>query len=271
MNLGSLNADRMAPLQSGAFAPYFVRVADMPLQSSYPIISWALQSVALHSSADTDFLQKAFDALIGAAELSSTICSIKAFSDAVIVKNSENLTGLTSQMVSSSGDRVEVEMFWKQWINRHVKGYVKIADPYFGLDELEILKLIMEQRPECRIEVMTSRIYQRRSNVNEPYSESYKVHWRLHIADAPPPETEITIIGTEKDHESPIHDRWWITEGAALRLGTSVNAVGLSKVSEMSHMTNDQAAAVEQRVDAFIYRQMRTYKGEKLIVETFRL
>lgn len=79
-----------------------------------------------------------------------------------------------------------------------------------------------------------------------------------------PPPIEIVVADVHPSAKSPLHDRWWITEGAALDLGTSLNAVGLSQDVEVLERDEIAAAGLEAQLDPYLTRSVRWLDGERI-------
>jgi hypothetical protein len=155
------------------------------------------------------------------------------------------------------------------WIRSNLSGFLKIADPYFGVEELWILQVINEIDPACEVFVLTSK--EHHSDLPQPWETGYRDHWRLQISDQDPPATEIVIAGFKSSQKSPIHDRWWITRNAGLRIGTSINSLGESRISEISQLTLSEVEEREEIINRFIMTKTREYKGEKILYSSFTL
>jgi hypothetical protein len=78
------------------------------------------------------------------------------------------------------------------------------------------------------------------------------------------------IVGNLKG-ELPIHDRWWLTKGTGLRIGTSFGSLGNRKESEISTLTTSEAIEREAEIDEFLRMQKREHNGERLSVMAFTL
>jgi len=100
--------------------------------------------------------------------------------------------------------------------------------------------------------------------VEIPYEQTFKQYLRTHVLSDDPPPSEIVIAGAVPAGDSPIHDRWWLTEGSGLRIGTSFNSLGISKESEVSLIAESEAAILESRVDEYLVRRRREFKNERV-------
>jgi hypothetical protein len=104
-----------------------------------------------------------------------------------------------------------------------------------------------------------------------PWEEAYRNHWRIRISDQKPPETDIVVVGTESKGDSPIHDRWWVTENSGIRMGTSFNTLGIGKTSDISILSREESSSREVEIDRCLQRIEREYKEERLLYTLFTL
>ncbi len=161
----------------------------------------------------------------------------------------------------------------KQWLEEKTQGYLKISDPYFSLDDLELLQMILTVKPDLRVFVLTSLKEQEQSlnSYGGNVQEAYRSHWRLNISSQDPPDSEIVIIGTRTKHEFPIHDRWWFTDGEGVRMGTSFRSLGVNQVSEFTPLRSLEVRELERVVDGYLTRATRSHNGEKILYSSFNL
>jgi hypothetical protein len=69
----------------------------------------------------------------------------------------------------------------------------------------------------------------------------------------------------------PIHDRWWLTNGGGISMGTSFNSLGITKTSEITILSEEEAIACEKEVDVYLKHEQREYNTERLIYNLFTL
>ena len=146
---------------------------------------------------------------------------------------------------------------------------VTIVDPYFGIDDLEFLVQVIEADTDLHVQIVTSKAHQLKQKVNSDLPSAYSTAWRR-LCEHAPPETEILVIGTEGTGVAPFHDRWILSKGVGLRLGTSLNSLG-NKDSEISVMGGEEVSGLEKTVERYLSRQMKVYKDERLRYEMFEL
>jgi hypothetical protein len=127
--------------------------------------------------------------------------------------------------------------------------------------------MVLCATPEIQISFLTSKKYQAECT---DYEGLYSREWRK-FNDQDAPDTQITIGGVRPAGECPIHDRWWITKGAGLRIVTSFNSLGTGKDSEISVMRIDEVSSCEVQLDQYLFGMTRTCNGQKIDYKSFSL
>ncbi|WP_342541949.1 ATP-binding protein [Paenisporosarcina sp. FSL H8-0542] len=150
----------------------------------------------------------------------------------------------------------------QQWINNNVGTYLKIYDPYFDVNMLNLLKQIGN---DSRIFIYSST----KSANLEKLPDLYKAHWKS-ICDNVPPETHIYMLATGSG-SSPLHDRFIISDSAGMNLGTSLNGYG-SKISSIKFLDYDEKKKIENEIiDSAMIMPPTKYKEEKVFLKMFTL
>jgi len=272
MNLGALNAGKINTLHFDDLIPYIQDAASLPISEAYPILAWVIANL-VKRIANTDQARSQiipmFNNIILGAELSKRLATRFTTQLDLIKKDANNLGGINKSVIIKANGREKALEVITQWLREDVQGYLKISDPYFGIEDLEILKLLNSVNPDCVVSILTSKKHQEKTMVN--LDEAYRAHWRFKCSSINPPKTEIFIVGTQSSGDLPIHDRWWITKGAGLRIGTSFNSLGLNKLSEISFFTTEEAHQCELEVDQYLKREKQEHANEKLYYTMFTL
>lgn len=172
---------------------------------------------------------------------------------------------------TTPGDRPEAIRYLANWIDQNVGEYLKICDPFFGPEELEFLKPLLSISEECEVQILTSRRHQVQERIPVPWDDAYRTYWRVNVSDLDPPDTRIVVVGAHPSGSSPIHDRWWVTGGGGLRIGTSLNSLGRGKESEIAVLTEHEAQSREVEIDEYLQFTRRDHNGERLRYEAFTL
>jgi hypothetical protein len=273
MLLSALNANRIQTVPIEQTRDILQVAASMPISKSFPILNWVIENVVRRYSntkESSEFLRPLFESTILATELSLHIASRYAIVHRPKNGDPVNFESIQSILINV-GEREKAIQYLKHWIENEVTDFIKICDPYFGPEDMELLQLIMGEAPYCEIKILTSKKHQTNERIVQPWDVTYRDYWRLSISDQDPPRTEIVIAGTKNQGALPIHDRWWITKGKGIRVGTSFNALGIGKVSEISILTKDEAELREIEIDRYLKRQEKEVLGDKLQYFLFNL
>ena len=183
--------------------------------------------------------------------------------------------GITSAPVGlqlfSVGTREEALTALRNWIQQNTKEYLKIYDPYFTHEQLDILKYIP---PDVRVIVLTSWKAQKGLRIGDEDAvlKRYNKTWWEEISDQSPPPARIHVFGTASTGVSPLHERYFISSnGRGIRLGTSESGLG-KKDSDIREMTIDETEKIEKDfVDRMIVTPPINYEDERLISSVFNL
>lgn len=267
--LALLNSGRVTPVHTDTIREYLKIASNAPFTKSLPIMEWAIQN-AIVRYAKTDYaihyIRPMFEASRICAELIARM-ALRVANKHLSVKRKNN-DNLSTYLVRPN-ERDKAIQFLSVWFENEVNEYLKICDPYFGLDDLEILKIINTVNPNCRVQILTGKNTQK--GIQGSLKDTYIDYWRTKISEQEPPDTEIVIVGTKSSGKPPIHDRWWISKGTGLRVGTSFNSLGINKLSEISILTSDESRDLEDNIDQYLLRKKREHQDERLVYEMFEL
>jgi len=271
--LAKTHSGRVSTMPLAAMRRLLESVSQLPFHESYSAVAWIIESAVQRFSATDQArteLLPLFDAILTAAELCARVAA-----KAVGVHNGIRQFAAASAsgrvFPIGPGKRTDAMGFIRDWMQEKIRDYVTICDPFFGLDELEVIRMILNTGTKCRVSVLTSAKHQNQSSVPQSWEDAFRNYWRLRISDEEPPETDIVIVGTKSGGELPIHDRWILTQGSGLRLGTSLNSIGKNRYSEISVLSSDEAEELEKITTAYLLRQKRTHNGERLLYSVFSL
>jgi hypothetical protein len=268
----ALNAGRFQTFHPSRIRPYLEAATVQPLHQSYSILLWYIENAVVRF-ARTDqaatFLRPMLDATIVGAELAGQVAGKGLIRLRALKQRSMQVSPGHSLLVSP-GTRDEAVQILSGWFEKQLGQFVRISDPYFGPDDLNWLQIIRAAKPGCSICVMAARKNQPKPPEGRDLEDVYADGWRR-LCDQKPPDTEIAIIGGERTKDSPIHDRWILSDGVGLRLGTSLNSLGISKDSEISEMSAEDAAQKLAEIDQYLNREKTEHQGEKLRITRFGL
>ena len=273
MLLGSLNANRLAPISMDRIREILGHVTSMPMIESYPVFAWTIEN-ATRRFRDTrqaeSVLRPLFLSMLEAAAFSGELANRSSTRSRLTSEHVARNTG-TGSMVVREGEREAALVFLKEWLANCASGYIKIHDPFFGPNDLGLLQLIASAAPKCRVHILTSKKHQAQEHVASPFADTYSAHWHVNIADQDPPHTSIMVFGRRSTGDSPIHDRWWITHGGGLSIGTSFGSLGVGKTCEIRILSDEEARVREVELDGYLQMQIRESSGDRVAYEQFAL
>jgi hypothetical protein len=265
--LESLNAGRVNPLGFEHLRQFIQLVAKFPVHRSYTLLAWAVGNVVKKYS-NTDqarrLIYPVFDALCLDVELARQLLTRSSGHLRIVRQSVTNIANQPSYIIKS-GEREEAIQILKTWFQNEVKEYLIICDQFFGVEDLEILHLLLSAVEGCRVCILTSKKHKDQQVITDPIDEYYSTYWRLHISDQDPPNTEIIFVGTKSTGKSPIHDRWWLTKGSGLRLGSSYNSLGKNQTSDISILSAEDVEMRYLEIEPYLKKETKEHNGERLI------
>lgn len=233
--LGSVNADRLQLKGFKECVEVLRRIHGTPLKAQFAIFSWALENLIRRRAAAEEagpLLRGVFESLLTGSEVAAVLISRAAGSS---VSFSHVQERVSDSVLIRAGQREQALDHLVAWLSDKPGELLYICDPYFGRTELEVVKLVMNIKPELRVRILTSRRKQEQDvgNPSLELEEAYRRYWRQNFSEQAPNDCEVIVIG-DNSGALPIHDRWWLVGKAGLRMGTSFNQLGVNKDSEIS-------------------------------------
>lgn len=269
--LASLNANRVKPLSIKTSMNYLDVASKMPLTRSYPIYSWIISNAKVKNTTKKDlrFMRELFKYMTVVSKFS---LSLNAKGKVILNDFNENYRKENDLgVLIRAGERdIAIEYICK-WFEEEVEDYLLICDPYFGPNELEIINELDKIKTDIDFTVFTSKKHQRQERIESPLEEVYFDHWKYKVSEQLPPSIKIIAMGTRKNNETPLHDRWLISKKSGLRLGTSLNSLGLSKDSEISLIGSETAGMINNQLDGYLSGKEKEHKGDRLLYNSFTL
>jgi hypothetical protein len=272
MFVRALGSRRLQTFRPSEIRDYLGAAAAQPLRGAYSTLVWYIEN-AVERFSETDhataFLRPMFDSSVVGAQLAGQVAG-KTLTRLKGVKDRAAEFSLGHARIITPSTRDEAVGIISSWLEKNQGDFIKITDPYFGPSELEWLQTIRSAKSSTRITIMTARHNQPVLNIGEELEERYVAEWKRRF-DQKPPRTEIAIIGGERTGQSPIHDRWIVTNTGGLRLGTSLKSLGIGKDSEISELSPEEAEDRLTQIDQYLNGEIMEFKGERLRLTTFRL
>jgi hypothetical protein len=273
MALRNLNSGKVNAMHSENTRGYIERASVLKLHDAYWMVSLVVENAVRrykNTNEASTYLKPLFKACVVAAHLT--------FQAASKMRNSVNAHRLSilgndrhDGSLIRSGERQKALEMIRRWVRNEARDSIRICDPYFGPDDLALVQLIRSENPTIPISVLTSRRHQQDEQVQVPWEDSYQTHWRIHISEADPGDVRIVVLGTRESGVMPIHDRWLVSTASGLRLGSSLNSIGIAKASEVTEIESRDLPDILALVDKHINGVIRGQDGERLLYSSFYL
>lgn len=273
LSLAALNSPRGAPVSTASTIGALRRVSSETLYDTYMLWSWIIENAIRRAVTCPDSraaLRPLFAATLVAVELveqtgARTLAAVRG------VVDSARGAPFAAQFVSiPAGDRQLAMEVLRDWLRSCGTKDLIMVDPYFGLDELEALKIVATELPESRVTVLTGLAAAKQGCTSGDLDEIYATHYRLHISDHDPPAVEFVCVGTGESDGAPFHDRFWLGDVTGLRLGTSYNGLG-KRDADIGFMNEMEAQRKRKEVSRYCQKLIRYVEGKKLRYVTFTI
>jgi len=271
--LAALNGKRILPLPIKQSLYYLEAASNLSLSNSYPIYSWILENAKYKNIQQNEdlLIRSGFNNMIMLSKFmlelnSQNNISFEKFND-FYDRTSE------SSVLITPGEKKLAEDYLINWIKeKNLVNRIFICDPYFTLEELDYIQLLKSVNDDLSFTVITSRQAHDSKGIKGDLSALYDAYWKNNISDQEPPDIKVIVIGTSTHGLTPIHDRWILTDtNEGLRLGTSLNSLGVSKESEISVLDEGSGLIVREVLNKYINEDEKEFKGEKLKYNTFSM
>ncbi|MDE2826803.1 MAG: hypothetical protein OXL40_05765 [Bacteroidota bacterium] len=266
--LRSLNSGMLAGVDPKGCREMIFRASESPLHIAYPLYSWALASLAMSYSGEgarQKYLREVFKGVLRGAKL---FCNLTEVTGSLLdVPDWEDLSMKKGTLIVERGERKKALQFLEEWINFRAEEFLIIADPYFGVTHLEILRYVLKADHEMTVSVVAG--CPGKKDSIDAIMEDLNVEWKK-MCEQAPPKTEITVVYDADDpiKRAPFHDRWLLSKGVGLHLGTSYNSLG-KRDSSIRQLSDRELRAVNEMIEPYRKGKMRTAEGKALINTRF--
>lgn len=269
--LGRLHAGRVAYIASDKMRQVVAASSKLPLKQAYPMLAWAVEN-QVRKFRDTSSAQlhirPLFDAALTTAQIACWLGNTAGRAPETAM--SPSYTERESLFLGA-GNQTEASRYIEEWLRTDCGEHYIICDPYFTHEELKILMLFKSNMPSCRVDILTSRKGQKPDGINGSFEEQYRFWWKAKVSDDEPCETRVIVAGFRKDGSSPIHDRWILGKSSGLRLGASLNGMGVFRLSEISKIDSEAFSQCREKLKAYIEGRVRIDGGERIDYLVFSL
>jgi hypothetical protein len=256
--VGALVSGKSAPVSPELLDRYVEASGHWDLHDAFPVLSWYVENLSRRLNRQVDVsakLSPLAETILLSTELAiSVIAQVSGKQKLAVFHTADNSAGL----IMRPGNYDEVRSYLTQWVRDHAmsSGEVILCDPYFGVSDLELLKLIGAEMPGIEIRILTSV-----KAMKAICTDELDAAWRK-ISDQDPPICSFVMVRTDVDERSPIHDRWLLLEDAGLRIGTSVGGI-CSRLSEISEVDTDRAHSLRSTLMPYL-AQRRLIDGKRM-------
>jgi len=249
-NLSALLSHRITTKSLLTMTSYMSASSSLGLGEVYPLFCWYIENAARKYISIEDSKTQVLplcEILLTSTELALSVVSRK---NDFAITHFEKVPSSPGILIKPQ-DRKEAFLYIQDWLDHNCVEYIKICDPYFTKDDIDILQAILAANPDCRVHILASASYL--SAELSSSNESFERAWHK-ISEQTPPSTYIYAVG-KHDGKELIHDRWILSKESGLRMGTSLNSIG-AKYSEISVMNDSERLTCEAEVDRFLSDQM---------------
>ncbi|WP_395607014.1 hypothetical protein [Pseudomonas sp. B22129] len=249
-NLSSLLAGRITTKPLSALTMHMTATCGLGLGELYPLLCWYIENASRKYVSIEDVshhIVPMCDVLLATAELAISVVDRRLYSSSTVLDYDSSIKGL----IIRPNTRAAALEYIQNWLNQNCIEYIKLCDPYFSSEDMAVIQMIQAANPACKIHVLAVASHLKAKGCAS--NEEFELAWH-NISDQTAPETYIYGVGKLDDQEL-IHDRWVISKGVGLRLGTSFNSIGY-KISEISVMTPHELAECEMTLNNFLGDQV---------------
>lgn len=267
-SLAQLNGGTGMAYSLSELKNYFKMAAELPLSSAFPVLNWTVSCVAkLYGDKEqaTTTIRTLCEATIASANLCLGLIA-RCTSSSVIMKDAFSVNSPLESGLIPPGDSSSGHVIIRKWMSTSIGERLFVIDPYFNLDDLVIVKYVLEERKECVVTILTDLSRFQEASPSECFNE----HWNK-LCAVSPPITDVVLMATTTSHIFPIHDRWIVSESSGLRIGTSFNGLGARRASEISEFGQEKAQEILGLIQPYLTRSVRVHVGERLEFVSFSL
>lgn len=269
ITLRGLNSDKVTPKKVSEVSSYLQLGNRLPLHEVYPVYMYYLNNCAKMYKFTKDgpagnLQRENFKEAVNAINLIQVLSQKKKVNERSFRKSFID-EEFTSSKTFRPDSREAAFNFIRTWLVEQAEDFIYIADPEFGKDDLELMKILKEVSENIEINVLGSK-----DAFIDNLEEQYRKHWKT-ISDEDPPFANFTFVRTQDGQEQAFESKWIITKNGGLRLGTSFSNLG-SKKGEISVIQPNEALKIkEETLNVYILRRKRDLNKQKLYYKGFSL
>jgi hypothetical protein len=228
----------------------------LSFETGVEVAKWAIAETirSIPDSKKPEFSQIYTKNLLYICEIIMQIGSHISFLSSIPDTLKTNFQGLsTTQEIFKVGERNRALHWISNWLRQNAKEYIKICDPYFDKEQIWVIKAIpadINIKVVCAAKGLDikkiSGSPSERKLLRQKVIDSLNAAWSNSCTQSPP-NTLIVIHETvnETEEKDEFHDRFIVTKGGGLSIGSSFNGLG-KKECVVKILSADDACHIEE-------------------------
>lgn len=271
--LAQLNAGKFTCKELKETLYILENISTLPLEDSYSCAAFFIAN-AIKKYQNTPKGKKLLNSIFTATVENTMLVDLLSTDSIIKMRNKYDFINIEESNENprlSFNDREKAIEYLRDWIEKYVESKTYIIDPYFTENDLFILLLFKEIKPDSEIIILTSK--ESNNNCYDNNEEVYQNAWEK-ISTEAAPNTRIEIIWFDLPKgKSPIHDRCWITSDFihGLSIGTSINSMGKSKESQINQLNDGSIKTHSSIIKDYIIDRISLKDGKRIKYSTVNL
>jgi hypothetical protein len=257
--LVSLNNGKVAPPRVEELTPLLPQLSLFPIRDVFWGYVWILRACQER----LEHTEEAYRTLRPILEVTLLTCELNqrlaVESDPMLLWRS---TDDQSSIVVGPTDRLDAIGFITSWFDRQKCDQLLICDPYFTLQDIELIKELHFVRKEVGFTIISCKPAAAPGGADA--ISNLASAWAS-VCEQPAPEIKLIVALYDGEKlQGPVHDRWILCGESGLRIGTSLNSLGLTKLSAISHVAGPELQNLWAGLSRFVSQQERSADGRRL-------
>lgn len=264
--VAALVSGRAEPQKVERLMEYVAACGGWNLHNAFPVLSWYIENLGrrvMRADDVSSMVAPIWEALALSTELAVNVIGNDSSRRQRLIADVRNADG--GVLVGRAEGREGALKFLRMWLRDHSGelSQLVLCDPYFGVGDMEFVRLVLGECPDKGLTVLTSK-----KALGAAGADDFAKAWS-DVVDQDPPDVEIVAISDPGDSRSPVHDRWLLGDSAGLRLGTSMGGFG-GRLSEISALDPGAVSELRARLRPFVDRE-RFVEGNRISYVAFQL
>jgi hypothetical protein len=270
--LGYLNATGVCSRSASQNLKLLEACQEGTVETAYSITSFVIEAMSIrygNTPQAAEYLRPLYTAMTEACEI-ALIAARTTERDEDRLPTEEDADRGAAVTYVGIGSREEAIDVITRWVNISESSYVKICDPYFKPEDMEILEVFGSALPQAEVTVLTSVNATSRSrsvSINDEFANA----WQRLSVDRRPKYCRIIMAGIARNGLFGIHNRWIILDDIGIDLGTSSGALGRDRSHVISRLDPLTRRKCEVDVDEYLLMQRRYWMDERISYQVISL